>query len=94
MSNLELFQPLLELSVAIAQCKRELNDSPGWQRKSKLKKQIKVGEKKLSEQSVTLVNSTLDSWDSVQPLAEFLTNELDIIKQESDGSPSVSVDGL
>lgn len=47
MSNLELYQPLLELSVALTQYKEELLQKPNSKRESELKKPFKIWRKKL-----------------------------------------------
>ncbi len=73
MSNIETFQPLLELSAAISECNKELQGKLGWKRKSKLKKVVQNMDQELSEQSKELINKTVDSWDSDQSLSAFLT---------------------
>tara|TARA_B110000238_G_C16048142_1_gene404846 strand:+ start:280 stop:1098 length:819 start_codon:yes stop_codon:yes gene_type:complete len=94
MSNIELYQPLLELSAAISESNQELQDKPGWKRKSELKKAIQNMEEKLTEETNELINRTVDSWDSDQPLSEFLVAELDAIREAADDSWHVAIDDV
>jgi len=94
MSNIEFFQPLLELSVAINECNEELKGKPGWKRKSKLKKAIQNMEQKLTKQSTELIDNTVDTWDSDQSLSEFLVEELNAVKKSADESWHVAIDDV
>ncbi|MDZ7735172.1 MAG: hypothetical protein U5P41_02755 [Gammaproteobacteria bacterium] len=94
MSNIELYQPLLELSAAIKQCNQELQGKPGWKRKSELKKAIQNMEQKLTEQSTDLINNTVDSWIPSQPLSSFLAEELDEVKEAADESWHVAIEDV
>lgn len=94
MSNIELYQPLLELSAAIKQCNQELQGKPGWKRKSELKKAVGNMEQKLTEQSTGLISKTVDSWDSGQPLSSFLAEELDAVKEAADESWHVAIEDV
>lgn len=94
MSNIELYQPLLELSSAINECNQELQGKPGWKRKSELKKAVQSMEQKLTEQSAELINKTVDSWDSDQPLSAFLIEELNAVKEVADESWHVAIEDV
>ncbi len=94
MSNVELFQPLLELSAAISEYTEELQTKPERKRKSELKKGIQNMEEALVEKSTELINKTVDSWDSDQPLSDFLSQELDAIKEASDESWHLAIDDV
>jgi len=94
MSNIELFQPLLELSAAISECNEELQSKPGWKRKSELKKAVQNMEQKLTEQSTELINKTVDTWDSDQSLGAFLAEELNAVKETADESWHVAIEDV
>ena len=94
MENIKLYQPLLELSVAINECNQELQEKPGWRRKSELKKTVQNIEQQLTEQSTELINKTVDSWDSEQSLSSFLAEELDAVKDAADESWHVAIEDV
>jgi hypothetical protein len=94
MPNIELFKPLLELSAAISTYTEELQTKPEKKRKSELKEMVQKLEEALLEQSTELIKRTVDSWDSDQPLSDFLVQELDIIKKESDESWHLAIDDV
>jgi hypothetical protein len=94
MSNIELFQPLLELSTAISECNEELQCRPGWKRKSELKKAVQNMEQKLTEQSAELIDKTVDTWNSDQSLSEFLVEELNALKEAADESWHVAIEDV
>lgn len=94
MSNIELYQPLLELSVAINECNQELLEKPGWKRKSELKKAVRNMEQKLTEKSTELVSKTVEGWESDQSLSIFLTEELNAIKEAADESWHVAIEDV
>tara|TARA_B110000977_G_scaffold163729_1_gene209812 strand:+ start:109 stop:927 length:819 start_codon:yes stop_codon:yes gene_type:complete len=94
MSNIKLFQPLLELSSAINECNEELKGKPGWKRKSELRKTIRNMEQKLTEQSTELIDKTVDTWDSDQSLSEFLVEELNAVKEAADESWHVAIEDV
>ena len=94
MSNIGLYQPLLELSVAINECNLELQAKPGRKRKSELNKAVQNMEQKLTEQSTELIKKTVDSWDSEQSLSSFLADELDAVKEAVDASWHAAIDDV
>lgn len=94
MPNIELFQPLLELSAAINKCTEELQTKPEKKRKSELKKIIQKLEETLVEKSTELIKKTVDSWNSDQSLSDFLEQELDTIKEASDESWHLAIDDV
>ena len=94
MSNIELYQPLLELEVAIAECKDELAYFPNAKRKSELEKIVLNIEEKIHEKSSALVSKTVDTWDSSQSLSLFLSDELNSLKEVADKSWHSAIDGV
>lgn len=94
MSNIELYQPLLELSIAITQCKEELIQKPNSKRESELKKAIQNMEEKINEKSVELVDKTVDTWDSNQSLSSYLNTELNSLKEAADESWHSAIDDV
>lgn len=94
MSNIELYKPLLEISLAISECKDELTTNPGWSRKSKLKKAIENLEQKLNEESSELIDRTVNTWNSDQPLNIFLAEEFASLKQDADESWHNAIDDV
>jgi hypothetical protein len=94
MSNVKLFQPLLELSAVINEYKEELQTKPGSKRKSELKEGIQNMETALVEKSTELIKKTVDSWDSDQTLSDYLEQELDAIKEASDESWHLAIEDL
>jgi hypothetical protein len=85
-SNIELYQPLLELSAALNEHKKELKEKPSWKRKSELKKAIQNIEQELANKSSELIGSTVNSWNLEQSLSSFLEEELDAVKEMADKS--------
>lgn len=95
MSNIELYQPLLELEVAIAECKEELAYFPNAKRKSELETNIFNMEEKIHEKSSALVDKTVDTWgNSSQSLSSFLGDELNSLKEVADKSWHLAIDGV
>ena len=94
MSNIELYQPLLELEVAIAECKDELAYYPNAKRKGELETIILNIEEKIQEKSSALVDKTVDTWNSSQSLSSFLSDELNSLKEVADKSWHSAIDGV
>lgn len=94
MSNIALYQPLLELSIAITECKAELAGKPNSQRESELKKAFQNMEEKIHEDSQQLVNKTIDTWSSEQSLSSFLAGELNSLKEVADKSWHPAIDDV
>jgi hypothetical protein len=94
MSNIELYQPLLELELAIAESKDELAYFPNAKRKSELETILLNLEEKIHEKSSALVDKTVDTWDSSQCLSSFLSDELNSLKEVADKSWHSAIDGV
>jgi hypothetical protein len=94
MSNFELYQPLLEIAVAIKHCEKEIEQKPGMFRKSKLKKTIGNLEEKLTLECTELIDKTVDSWDSESLLSDYLDHELSTLKEVADESWFVAIDDV
>lgn len=94
MSNIELYQPLLELEVAIAECKDELAYFPNAKKKSELETILLNLEEKIHEKCSALVDKTVDTWDSSQSLSSFLSDELNSLKEVADKSWHSAIDAV
>ena len=94
MLNVQVFQPLLELSAAINEYTEELQKNPKRKRKSELKEGIQKMKVALAEESAALITNTLDGWDSRQPLSDFLEQRLNAIKAASDESWHLAIDDV
>jgi hypothetical protein len=94
MSNADLYKPLLELSLAIKGCEEEIAENPGYFKKSKLKKQKDKLEGKLIESISDLINNSVESWESDQPLDLYLSDELEQIKEATDESWHPAIDDV
>lgn len=94
MSNLELYQPLLELEVAIFECKEELAYFLNAKRTSELEAIILNTEEKIHEKCLALVDKTVDAWDSSQSLSSFLSDELNSLKEVADKSWHSAIEGV
>jgi hypothetical protein len=94
MSSTDLYQPLLEIWLAVEAYKEALGEKPGWNRSSKLKKAIQNGKVKLTEECQALINKTVDTWDSDESLADFLASELNSVREHSDPSWHAAIDGV
>lgn len=94
MSNIALYQPLIELEVAIAKCKGELAYFPNAKKKSELETILLSLEEKVNEKCLALVDKTVVAWDSSQSLSSFLSDELNSLKEVADKSWHLAIEGV
>lgn len=84
MQNFDLYKPLVELSSAIGECRKELQGDVSWKRKADLRKIARSLEHKLTQQCEELIYRTLNTWDADESLSLYLSGELNALKSGTD----------
>ena len=92
MQNFEMYKPLIELSSAINECRKELKGDLSRKRKSDFRKIARSLEHKLDDQCEALIYRTLNTWDVDESLSKYLSDELNALKSGTEESWHADID--
>jgi len=84
MSNLELYKPLIQIIYAIKELHTEFEGNPERKRKAEIKKELPNLNQALDEKCNDLIKTIIDSWSPEQPLDQFLSEDLNNLKDSID----------